>query len=214
MRRGSPPPVSRNPRRFAAALLAALAGLALRALLPVSAAAATPHSMHGERMTMHAPSAVLAQAAPTPPASMVPHAPSEVRAGPALKRVLEGLMCRCGCNLTVYACEGTMTCEVSVKMRADAERLLARGMTPDEVLTAFATDYGEQVLAAPTKRGFNLTVWILPFVVLGAGGVIVAYALRNWRPGAAASGAPDDQAPPPVDPRYLADIERELDEEG
>ena len=217
MRDGSCPRASRTrARRFAPAFLAAFAGTVLFGLLPTAAMAAGPNdmrgSMGGAMGAMHATGTLLADTS-TPQVSMSPHAPTEVEAGPELRKILESLICRCGCGLTVYACEGTMTCEVSVQMRKDAERMLASGMTPDQVLDAFAADYGEQVLAAPTKRGFNLTAWILPFVVLGIGGIVVVFALRSWRPQAATAGGAEEAAPPAVDPKYLAEIEKELREE-
>lgn len=131
--------------------------------------------------------------------------------GSDLERVLKGLMCRCGCNLTVHACQGSMTCDVAEKMRADAETKLASGLTVPQVFDAFASDYGEQVLAAPTKSGFNLTAWIVPFVVLGAGAALVTAAVTAWRrPHAAAR---EDEPVPAVDPTYLAAIEREVERE-
>ncbi len=188
MRRVPCPPASpgRRPARWAVGVLAA-ALAAMFGLLPASAVA----------MPM------------SDDAGMSPHPPAQVQADPNLERVLKGLMCRCGCNLTVYACEGTMTCDVAAKMRADAEEKLALEMGPSEVLEAFAADYGEQVLAAPTKKGFNLTAWVLPFVALGVGGLVVAYALRTWR-----SRRPEqDEEPPPADPRYVAAVEEELSRE-
>ncbi len=234
----SRPAPSRRARRVA---LAALAGAALHGLLPaasartvaherpaaagavwvpawvctaVRAAGTVAHEGHGTAppapALAWAPPA-LARATPTPQVSMSPHPPTEVQAGPTLKRVLEQLLCQCGCNLTVYACEGTMTCEVAAGMRRQAERLLARGMTPDEVLAAFAADYGEDVLAAPTREGFNLTAWVLPFAVLAGGGLVVALALRSWRP---RGGEPEEVPSAAIDPTLLEEVEREVRREG
>ncbi len=212
-------------RRSALTLAMTFAGTVLMALIPASAAAGTMPASH-IRMTHQAMvramehvthadmlPAIIAQATPPPRASMAPRAePKQVQAGPELRKVLESIMCQCGCNLTVYACEGTMVCDVSTQMRADAERMLASGMTGDETIQAFAADYGEAVLAAPTKTGFNLTAWVLPFVVLAAGGLIVAIALRAWRP-KAAGGPTTEETLPQVDSRYLDEVERELEQE-
>jgi cytochrome c-type biogenesis protein CcmH len=170
----------------------------------VHTAAALEHQAMG-----HLPLANVRPDAPDP--SMVPlPEPREVQAGPELRRVLESILCQCGCNLTAYACEGSMPCDVSAQMRTDAERMFASGMDADGAIAAFAADYGEGVLAAPTKSGFNLMAWVLPFLVLGGGGLVVAFAVRGWRPKPdAATSAPKPQA----DPRYLAEIERELDQE-
>jgi cytochrome c-type biogenesis protein CcmH/NrfF len=120
-----------------------------------------------------------------------------------LPRVLKGLMCMCGCSLTVTACEGAMTCDVARRMKEEAIAMLNEGQSPAQALDSFARDYGERVLAAPTKRGFNLTAWILPFAGLGGGAVAVVLALRRW----GSMGPPPDQGSPTVDPAYLARVE-------
>lgn len=146
--------------------------------------------------------------------SMTPHAPSEITVSAGLKQVLQGLLCQCGCNLDAYQCQQTMTCNVSTDMWHQAEELVDRqGRTPDEALAMFATDYGEYVLASPTKKGFNLTAWYLPFVVLAVGAVSLAFALRGWRSRGAGTQAETELDAPHVDPRYLDLIERELEEE-
>ena len=40
--------------------------------------------------------------------------------------------------------------------------------------------YGETVLSAPTKFGFNLTAWMTPFLALVAGGFGVRKVLLAW----------------------------------
>ena len=123
--------------------------------------------------------------------------------------VARQLMCTCGCNLTVAACEGTMTCDIAARMRKEALDKLSKGMSTNEVLASFAADYGEQVLAAPTKKGFNLTAWILPFVALAAGVLVVTVALTRWRrrPAVVVAGTADVPAP---DSAYLARVEEEV----
>jgi len=144
--------------------------------------------------------------------AMTPGPAGPVEAPPELKKVLSGVLCQCGCNLSVYDCEATMTCDVAKKMRADAERLLAQGMTSEQALGVFATNYGEDVLAAPTKEGFNLTAWVLPFAALAIGLVAVGVALRTWVPRRRTADGPEEETPP-VDQRFVDAIERELGEE-
>lgn len=163
------------------------------------------------RTAMANPMHATMQAAGT---SMAPHAPTEIKVSDGLKRVLQGLLCQCGCNLDAYQCQQTMTCNVSTDMWNQAEELVDRqGKSPDEALAMFATDYGEYVLASPTKTGFNLTAWYLPFVVLAVGAVVLAFAIRGWRPRGAGAPATSEVEAPRVDQRYLDQIERELREE-
>ncbi|MCY4486090.1 MAG: cytochrome c-type biogenesis protein CcmH [Deltaproteobacteria bacterium] len=70
--------------------------------------------------------------------------------------------------------------EMAVQMRGIVREQLQAGKTPDEVRAYFVSKYGEWVLLAPTAQGFNLTVWILPFVVLLAGLAFAAWYLRRW----------------------------------
>ena len=85
--------------------------------------------------------------------------------------------------------------EMAVQMRDIVREQLQAGKTPDEVRAYFVSKYGEWVLLAPTARGFNLTVWILPFVVLLAGLAFAAWFLRRWsrRRARAPEGHPDPE---------------------
>src|SRR5438270_222335 len=107
--------------------------------------------------------------------------------------------CQCGCNLDVYTCRTTdFACSVSPAMHADVMGLVAGGHTAQEILAAFKAVYGEKVLMAPVKSGFNLVGYSMPFVALAAGAVIVSALLKRWRqraPGVAA-GTPHVSATP------------------
>jgi cytochrome c-type biogenesis protein CcmH len=90
--------------------------------------------------------------------------------------------CQCGCNLDVYTCRTTdFSCSVSPAMHADVIGLVAGGHTAPEILAAFRAVYGEKVLMAPLKSGFNLVGYTMPFVALGTGAVIVAALLKRWK---------------------------------
>jgi len=54
----------------------------------------------------------------------------------------------------------------------DRERLAA-GESPEQVKAYFVEKYGLWILLAPPRQGFNLLVWVVPFVALGAGLVLV-----------------------------------------
>lgn len=90
--------------------------------------------------------------------------------------------CQCGCNLDVYTCRTTdFACSVSPAMHADVLGLVAGGYSAPEILAAFKAVYGEKVLMAPVKSGFNLVGYTMPFVALGAGAVVVASLLKRWK---------------------------------
>lgn len=59
--------------------------------------------------------------------------------------------------------------------------LIARNLTLDQIKTAMVAQYGSEVLARPPASGFNLTIYILPPVVLLGGLAVLAYTLPRWR---------------------------------
>jgi cytochrome c-type biogenesis protein CcmH len=101
---------------------------------------------------------------------------------------------------------------VADRMRAFIRERIAAGDSESEISEALVAQFGEGVLAAPPKEGFNLLAWVLPL----AGGAVaigaLAVALRRWsrtraEPGSAAT--PSANGRPPLDP----ELERRLDEE-
>ena len=100
---------------------------------------------------------------------------------------------------------------VADRMRVFIRERIAAGDSESEISEALVAQFGEGVLAAPPKEGFNLLAWMLPLaggaVAIGALGV----ALRRWsrtraEPGAA---APSANGRPALDP----ELERRLDDE-
>jgi cytochrome c-type biogenesis protein CcmH len=134
---------------------------------------------------------------------------AETDGGYDVREVTDHLMCTCGCALTIYACEMAMTCTISPRMREDAEELLAAGLTPKEALAVFEADHGERILASPTRRGFNLTAWLVPLggVLAGLGFVVVA--VRGWRQ---ADTPRDPEELPSAVGAYVDVLEREIEE--
>lgn len=95
--------------------------------------------------------------------------------------------CQCGCNLDVYTCRTTdFSCSVSPAMHADVMGLVTGGYTAPEILAAFRVAYGEKVLMAPVRSGFNLVGYTMPFVALGTGAVIVGALIKRWKSRASA----------------------------
>ena len=97
-------------------------------------------------------------------------------------KAIEGrLRCTCGCNLDVYICRTTdFTCATSPAMHRVVLARLDSGMTAEQVVAAFERQYGQAVLMAPPRRGFNWTAYIMPFVGFGVGLGLVVGLMRRW----------------------------------
>jgi len=92
------------------------------------------------------------------------------------------LACPCPCTLDVYMCRTTMfSCGISPAVHGDVQRLVAGGYSADEIMTAMMETYGDFILNAPRKQGFNLLAWFAPFVALAVGAVAIGALLRGWR---------------------------------
>ncbi len=100
--------------------------------------------------------------------------------------------------------------ELAKQMRAVVREKLAEGMTRGEVLQFFVDRYGESVLAAPPKEGFNLIAWVVPIVAVLLGVVAVALVVRAMRtsappPARAESGTEEGLE------EYLAVVDMEIE---
>jgi cytochrome c-type biogenesis protein CcmH len=93
---------------------------------------------------------------------------------------------------------------VANRMRSFIRARIAAGDTKSEIKRRLVADFGEQVLASPPKRGFNLLAWLIPPAAVLAGALVLGVLAVRWSRGRAA-------APTPVatDP----ELDRRIDDE-
>jgi len=96
-----------------------------------------------------------------------------------LEEVSNELVCQCGCTLILTNCNHS-SCGFAIPMRKIITEKLSKGETKKQIVEYFVSQYGEAVLASPAKKGFNLTVWILPFVSIIVGGCIITLIIFIW----------------------------------
>jgi cytochrome c-type biogenesis protein CcmH len=148
---------------------------------------------------------ILLLAAPAPALAQPPATNVE---DPRLYEVASQLRCVVCQNLSV----ADSPSEMAQQMRAIVRERLAAGDSPEQVVQYFVDKYGEWILLAPRRHGFNWVVWSAPFVAVAIGLVIFAVVVRRWtrRRRARVAAA----APPAIDPAMRERIRRELELEG
>jgi len=107
-----------------------------------------------------------------------------------LDGVANKLSCFCGTcpHLSVSVC----TCSKADEIKAEINQKIAKGMTEQQIINSFVAEYGNTVLSAPPKSGFNLSVWMIPFVAFLVGGIVLfTFLKRQQKP---------PENPPPSSP--------------
>jgi len=116
-----------------------------------------------------------------------------------VRQIAAELRCPVCQNLSVADSPSRM----AEQMRELIRERLEAGESPEAVKSYFVERYGEWILLAPKREGFNLVVWVLPFVGLVGGAAGLLVVLRRWkkRPGV---------APAPVEPAYVEQVRRDI----
>jgi cytochrome c-type biogenesis protein CcmH len=117
-------------------------------------------------------------------------------------------------DLYCPVCESTPLDTCPTQACADWRELirtqLSEGQSKEEIYDYFARQYGDGVLAAPPRRGFNLVLWFFPVAAVLVGGFFFSRFLRNLRatgnsPAAVVVDEPEREA-------YIDRVEQELQE--
>ena len=128
-----------------------------------------------------------------------------------IQAIEKRLRCSCGCGLDIYTCRTTdFTCAYSPALHKDVVRLAGEGKSAQQIIDEFVAQYGEAVLMAPPKRGFNLAGYFVPSVLIVIAGVLLALTLRRWTRQARAA-APAASASSDASPAELERLRQELD---
>lgn len=101
------------------------------------------------------------------------------QAAPPVSSVSGKIICQCGCGSVLAECPH-QECGWGVPANQFIQAQLAKGKSPAELVQYYVSQYGESVLAAPTKKGFNITAWVTPFLVLVIGAAAIYYLVRMW----------------------------------
>ena len=90
-----------------------------------------------------------------------------------------------GGELMCPVCDGQTidgsNAQIAIDMRLKVRDLLDEGSTNAEVRDYFVLRYGQEILAAPERNGFNLLAWIMPVLIVTGGIGIALLSIKNMK---------------------------------
>ena len=132
------------------------------------------------------------------------------------QRLGDKIMCSCGCAQMLLKCNhigcpnsdrmirelhGLTGTSVGVSGNGDPRAAKLQPIGDDEkVLQWFRENWGVTAVVEPGTRGFELLAWIMPFIALGIGLLLVVVFVRLWRGRRSQVAA----TPAPLDPHLEA----------
>jgi cytochrome c-type biogenesis protein CcmH len=126
---------------------------------------------------------------------------------PTLNELENEVMCPvCGTTLAQSDSAAAKQIEREIQIRIKA------GWTKSRIKDMLVQQYGESILAAPPKHGFNLLAWVLPLAGIGAAALILGVAAWGWTRGRSDPEpllAQSSNGQGPIDP----ELDRRVDEE-
>jgi len=106
------------------------------------------------------------------PVALLAQAPRDISKD--YKETCDRLVCQCGCNEQLSVC-AMQNCSSATPMRAEIRERLSNAESVEKIVQSFVDRFGKKVLSAPTTQGFDLTAWIMPFMILCLGLVVVGW---------------------------------------
>lgn len=132
--------------------------------------------------------------------------PASTLVTPEIRRVGDKLACKCGsCNNTVGNCP-MIGCHYSSPARERIASMQKSGMSDQNIIDTFVKEMGLVALAVPPAEGFNLLAWVMPFIGLALGLLLLMVYFKRFRRPAHAGSASE----PAIDEKYRQRIESEM----
>jgi cytochrome c-type biogenesis protein CcmH/NrfF len=94
-----------------------------------------------------------------------------------VKRVGSRLTCQCGCEDDVNCMMSAGQCPVCKPMRTKIFQMQQGGMDDSAIVASFVKDLGAQVFRSDPGSSF----WLVPYFVIGAGGLLLSFILMRIR---------------------------------
>lgn len=122
------------------------------------------------------------------------------------RRIASGLRCPVCQGLSV----ADSNADAAVAMKNRIDELVKQGYTEQQIVDYFVDRYGDFVRLEPEAEGLNLVLWLVPGLVLLAGGGLWWSTANQPAPRAEAGAAPQSAAQTDPEDPYVAAILAEV----
>ena len=126
---------------------------------------------------------------------------------PTMNELENEVMCPV-CNTTLAQSNS----DAAKAIEREIQDKIRAGWTKSQIKDFLVQQYGESILAAPPKHGFNLLAWVLPLAGISAAALILGLAAWGWTRGRAEPeplAVQSSNGQGPIDP----ELDRRVDEE-
>ncbi len=130
-----------------------------------------------------------------------------------VNEVAREFICNCGCNKLLPNCD--MQC--GKDLRAAIGKKLDSGMNKEQIVNYMLKNYNKQILSAPPMKGFDLSAWITPYIIIAIGGGLIMAVIVAWTRASSQTPEPGPQTSeeklkeePKIDDKYKDKLDQEL----
>lgn len=73
------------------------------------------------------------------------------------------------------------SCSVKQLYYQEVAEMFEKGMTKQDILDYYVKEQGEFALKAPLKKGFNLTLWVTPLLLIVLVTILLYFLIGKWK---------------------------------
>jgi cytochrome c-type biogenesis protein CcmH len=108
-----------------------------------------------------------------------------------------------------HANDDLSSCNVKQLYYEEVADMFNKGMKKDEILDYYVSEQGVNALLAPPNEGFNISLWVTPFLLIFAVFILIFLLIKKWKKNNVSFNRNEEQVEQDDDDIYESMIENE-----